>query len=216
MYSLISSNSRTTHTQVEALGTGVWAAPRGSSGESGAPATATEAGGSDVVPPDPEPSDLRSSANPPDGGGVTTVPLVTVETVCVVDLRENTPPDNGNGGVFSVAGSASLAIAMDDPAAPLPPGLAVGNSSSLLLSSSAVGGTKGGRGRAAAAAKAPVFATSVFPGELCARGSPVSKFGVGVRGSRGRGSDKAAAKIKREASEQRRAEKREREREERR
>lgn len=202
--------------QVEALGTGVWAAPRGSSGAPGAPVTATEAAGSDLVPPDPKLSNLRSSANPPDGGGMTMVPLVTVETVCVVDMRENTPPDNGNGGAFSAAGSASLAIAMDDPAAPLPPGLAIGSSSSLFLSSSSIGGTKGGRGRAVAGAKGPVFATSVLPGELCARGSPVSKLGAGVRGSRGRGSDKIAAKIKREASEQRRAEKREREREERR
>lgn len=195
----------------------MWAAPRGRSGASGAPATAPEVAGSDKVPPDPEPSDRRSSANPPDrGGGTTTAPLVTVETVCVVDLRENTPPENGNRGVFSVGGSASFAIAMDDPAAPLPPGWAVDSSSSLLLSSSSVGGTRGGRGRAAAAAKAPVFATSVLPGELCARGSPVSRLGVGVRGSRGRGGDKAAAKFKRYASEQRRAEKREREREERR
>lgn len=117
------------------------------------------------------------------------MPLVTVETICVVDLRENKPPSGGG------VGTAALAAAMEDPAAPLPAGAISG----------------GGRG---GGSKAPVFATSVLPGELSA--SVVSSAGGrGVGGAR-RKSDRMAEKVKREAAARRRAEKRARDREERR
>lgn len=116
--------------------------------------------------------------------------MVTVETICVVDLRENKPPSGGG------VGTAALAAAMEDPAAPLPVGAV----------------SRGGGG---GSSKAPVFATSVLPGELSA--SVVSSvggrgMGGGVRGK----SDRVAEKLKREAAARRRAEKRARDREERR
>ena len=159
---------------MEALGTDVWAAPRGTPEGEGSPTGATEQ----------EPTSNPGPNSPSRG----TVPLVTVETVCVVDLRENKP--SGGGGAV---GSAALAAAMEDPAAPLPPG-------AVPRSAGGVGG--GGR--------APVFATSVLPGEFSA--SVGSFGGTGARGK----SDKAAAKIKREAAVRRAAQRRARDREERR
>lgn len=117
------------------------------------------------------------------------MPLVTVETICVVDLRENKPPSGGG------IGTAALAAAMEDPAAPLPVG-------------AASGGGGGGSSRA------PVFATSVLPGELSASVLN-SAGGRGVAGARGK-SDRVAEKVKREAAARKRAERRARDREERR
>ena len=115
--------------------------------------------------------------------------MVTVETICVVDLRENKPPRGGG------VGTAALAAAMEDPAAPLPAGASSGG---------------GGVG----SSKAPVFATSVLPGELSA--SAVSSAGGrGVAAGRGK-SDRVAEKVKKKAAARRRAEKRARDREERR
>ena len=162
---------------MEALGTEIWAAPRGTL-EPGDGAAPTGGGGQEHSP-NPAPK----SQSPSRG----TVPLVTVETVCVVDLRENKPA--GAGGVV---GSAALAAAMEDPAAPLPPG----------AGPRSAGGGGGGR--------APVFATSVLPGEFSASGG-----GFGGAGARGK-SDKAAAKVKREVAVKRAAERRARNREERR
>lgn len=117
--------------------------------------------------------------------------MVTVETVCVVDLRENSPPggagsrDQGGPGGGAV-GSAALMAALEDPTAPLPHGAA-----SQLTS-----GSGGGR--------APVFAMSVLPGELSA--SVIgSAGGGGARGGRG---DKHAERLKKEMTARRRAEKR--------
>lgn len=109
----------------------------------------------------------------------------------MVDLRENKPPSRGG------VGGVALAVAMEDPAAPLPPGAGLGG-----------GGGGGGR--------APVFATSVLPGELS--GSVVSSpGGVGGGGGGGRGkSDRAVEKWKRETAARRRAERRARDKEERR
>ncbi|CAM9469285.1 unnamed protein product, partial [Scytosiphon promiscuus] len=135
------------------LGTGVWAAPRGGADPQGASADRTSQ--------DHNPAAQSPAA--PSGRGAT-VPLVTVETVCVVDLRENKPPSGGG------VGAAALAVAMEDPAAPLPPGAGLG------------GGAGGG-------GTAPVFATSVLPGELSA--SVVSSAGGGGVGARGK-SDRAS------------------------
>lgn len=169
--------------QVEALGTGVWAAPRGGTNTPGA------GGATADHQPSPNPNTAAQSPTHPRGGG--TVPLVTVETICVVDLRENKPPSGGG------IGTAALAVAMEDPAAPLPAGAA------------GAGGGGGGSSRA------PVFATSVLPGELSA--SVVSTAGGRGVGGMARGkSDRVAEKVKREAAARRRAEKRARDREERR
>lgn len=84
---------------------------------------------------------------------------------------------------------------MEDPAAPLPPRAAA---------HLAAGAGGGGR--------APVFATSVLPGELSAS---VINSTAGAGGGRGR-SDKATERLKREAAARRRAERRARDREERR
>lgn len=165
--------------KVEALGTGVWAAPRAN----------TMGGGGDASPNNHRSQQQGAPALPLSTSNVSsTVPLVTVETVCVVDLRENTPlagPDN------SAVGAAALAAAMEDPSAPLPPGAA-----SHLAS-----GTGGGR--------APVFATSVLPGELS---SSVVSSGGGRTSGVGR-EEKAAERLKRQTAARRRAERRMREQE---
>lgn len=164
----------------------MWAAPRGGTNAIGAGGTAA------VDQSSPDPITAEQSPSHPRGGGGT-VPLVTVETICVVDLRENKPPSGGG------VGAAALTAAMENPAAPLPPG-----------ATSGAGG--GGAGRV------PVFATSVLPGELSA--SVISRTGGGG-GIRGLGnahgkSDKVAERMKREAATRRRAERRARDREERR
>lgn len=174
--------TRPFHYQVEALGTGVWAAPRNAntgSGELPADSTSTTGGGGD------QPSANQPSKSPTNRA---TVPLITVETVCVVDVRENKPPRGG-----AAMGTAALAAAVEDPAAPLPPG--------------AVAQLHSGMG---AAGKAPVFATSVLPGELSA-----SVRSLGDAGTRAK-SVKAAKRIAREAAVIRKAEIRARGREERR
>ncbi|CAM9724415.1 unnamed protein product [Ectocarpus sp. 12 AP-2014] len=138
--------------KVEALGTGVWAAPRGG----------TNTAGVAVDQSSPHHSPASPSATSPDGRGGT-VPLVTVETVCVVDLRENKPPSGGG------IGAAALTVAMEDPAAPLPP--------------AATSGAGGGGG-----SWAPVFATSVLPGELSASVISSAGGGGGRAGGGGEGS----------------------------
>lgn len=170
--------------KVEALGTGVWAAPR----------TGTTGGAGDSSPSDRNTIQQGVEASPV-SNGAETVPLVTVETICVVDLRENTPcKGNRSGPGGSAVGAAALAIAMEDPAAPLPPGAAL----HFAL------GAGGGR--------APVFATSVLPGELST--SVVSSSGGRAGGCR-RG-DKAAERQKRESALRRRADRRARDQKDRR
>ncbi|CAM9735125.1 unnamed protein product [Ectocarpus sp. 4 AP-2014] len=165
------------------LGTGIWAAPRGGTNTAGAAADQSS----------PHHSPASQSTTSPDGRGGT-VPLVTVETVCVVDLRENKPPSGGE------IGAAALTVAMEDPAAPLPP--------------AATSGAGGGGGSGA-----PVFATSVLPSELSASVISSAGSGGGRAGGLGGGrnkSDRAVEKMKREAAARRKAEKRARDREERR
>lgn len=172
--------------KVEALGTGVWAAPRGGTNAAGAGGTtATDQSSPNLT------ADEQSPTRPRGGGG--TVPLVTVETICVVDLRENKPPSGGG------VGAAALTAAMENPAAPLPPG--------------ATSGAGGGGG-----SRAPVFATSVLPGDLSATVISRTAGGGGVSGSRSAHgkSDKVVEKMKREAATRRRTERRARDREERR
>lgn len=164
---------------MEALGTGVWAAPRAD----------TTGGAGDASPNNHSPQQQGApSPSPSLGNGTGTVPLVTVETVCVVDLRENA---SHTGPADSAVGAAALAAAMEDPAAPLPPGAA----------SHFASGTGSGR--------APVFATSVLPGELS---SSVDSSSGGRNSGIGKG-EKAAERLRRQAAARRRAERRMRDQE---
>lgn len=167
---------------MEALGTGVWAAPRT---DTATPGVTTVAG--DATTTNNHQGSQQQNGAPSPSPGTGTVPLVTVETVCVVDIRENSPP---TGTDDSVVGAAALAAAMEDPSVPLPTGAAANFAS----------GPGGGR--------APVFATSVLPGELS---NSVISSGGG-RGS-GRAGDKAAARLRRQEAARRRAERRIREQE---
>jgi hypothetical protein len=108
--------------KVEALGTGVWAAPRKDPSPGG-------------------PYDPPGAASPSE-----TVPLVTVETVCVVDVRDNKAASSGSERNRGAGGEADLARSMEDPTVPLPTHLMTHNSG--------------------LSASMPVFATSVIPGDL--------------------------------------------------
>lgn len=168
--------------KVEALGTGVWAAPRTDTATPGV----AMAVGDDTTTNSHQGSQQQHGAPSP-SPGTGTIPLVTVETVCVVDIRENCPP---TGTDDSVVGAAALAAAMEDPSVPLPTGAAAHFAS----------GPGGGR--------APVFATSVLPGELT--NSVISSGGGRVSGRAG---DKAAARLRRQGAARRRTERRIREQE---
>jgi hypothetical protein len=108
--------------KVEALGTGVWAAPR-------------------KDPSPGSPYDPPGAASPSE-----TVPLVTVETVCVVDVRDNKAASSSSEKNRGAGGEADLARSMEDPTIPLPTHLMTHNSG--------------------LSASMPVFATSVIPGDL--------------------------------------------------
>lgn len=171
--------------QVEALGTSVWAAPRGA-------ASAAENRGAGDSSLDHGAQQSASASSPSQG----TVPLVTVETVCVVDLRENMPSEavGGRGAV----GAAALATAMEDPSAPLPSGI-----TPQLVSGAGTGRT-------------PVFAMSVLPGELGSGVKGNDSAGARVRDDGQPKEEKPSQRIKREATARRRAERRARDRESRR
>ncbi|KAG5182590.1 leucine rich repeat protein [Tribonema minus] len=123
--------------KVEALGTGLWAAPRNAAAAAAAAAA---------------PAAAAAAA-----------PLVTVETVCVVDVRDNRPPPGG----ARAADAAGLARALEDPGRPLPAGLLA----------------------AAASAPALSFATAALP---CGGGGGGADGGRKEGGGRRRGGKKVA------------------------
>ncbi|CAN0102955.1 unnamed protein product, partial [Phaeothamnion confervicola] len=137
--------------KVEALGTNVWAAPRGDGRGGG--------GGGSI-------SGLLLSG----GEGA---PLVTVETVCVVDVRENKPEE------ATAASSAAMAAEFATD----------GSDFEIELPASAGGGS----GSGGVEARAPAFATSMLPTESGSAG------GHGGGSRRRDGNGKARPKNRRRA-----------------